>query len=227
MRTTFSIAFVVSGFLAVPALALILATGFHGDASVAIGQHFRAGRVTIAKGGALEACSSEIGKYCIGKEGGAKKCLSEIPDKTSGECKAALGAPAKVAAEKNPVPRCAHSPLCSTTIGGGKPTVDRVLWNQAGYTFAYPFALPAGATGGVSGVAVDSHDNLWAFERNPSGTPQLFEFDAHHKLIRTVGADVINYIFKAHGIAVDAQGQCLGSATPTVRWCWNCRRKAS
>jgi sugar lactone lactonase YvrE len=201
MRTTFSIAFVVSGFLAVPALA----QSSPGFTVVRQSQSANISELGGAKGGALEACSSEIGKYCIGKEGGAKKCLSEIPDKTSGECKAALGAPAKVAAEKNPVPRCAHSPLCSTTIGGGKPTVDRVLWNQAGYTFAYPFALPAGATGGVSGVAVDSHDNLWAFERNPSGTPQLFEFDAHHKLIRTVGPDVINYIFKAHGIAVDAQ----------------------
>jgi sugar lactone lactonase YvrE len=104
------------------------------------------------------------------------------------------------------VPRCAHSPLCSTNRGGGKPVVERVVWHQTlGYTFAYPFALPADAHGGVSGVAVDSKDNLWVFQRNAPGQPQLFEFDAHHKLIRTIGPDVIGHIYKAHGIAVDAE----------------------
>jgi sugar lactone lactonase YvrE len=158
------------------------------------------------KGGQLEACTSEIGKYCIGKEGGARACLSRNTDMLSGECKSALATPPAAPAVKSPVPRCARSPLCSTNRGGGKPVVPRVVWNQtAGYGYAYPFALPTGMKGGISGVAVDSHDNLWAFERNAPGQPQLFEFDAHHKLIRTVGPDVINYIFKAHGIAVDAQ----------------------
>ena len=158
------------------------------------------------RGGQLEACSSEIGQYCIGQEGGARACLSRISDKLSGECKSALAAPQPVSTVKNPVPRCAHSPLCSTNRGGGKPVVDRVVWNQTtGYGFAYPFALPHELHGGMSGVAVDSKDNLWAFERNAPGQPQLFEFDSHHKLIRTISPDVIGYIFKAHGIAVDAQ----------------------
>ena len=35
------------------------------------------------------------------------------------------------------------------------------------------------------------------------GQPQLFEFGPDHKLIRTVGEDVIGHQSKAHGIAVD------------------------
>ena len=158
------------------------------------------------RGGVLEPCSDEIGKYCVGQEGGARVCLSHIAEKLSGQCKTVLAAMPEGATVKNPVPRCSHSPLCSTNRGGGKPTVERVEWKQTlGYTFAYPFALPPAGRGGVSGVAVDSKDNLWAFQRNAPGQPQLFEFDAHHKLIRTVGEDVIGYIYKAHGIAVDAQ----------------------
>ena len=157
------------------------------------------------KGGPLEACTEEIGRYCIGKEGGVRACLSSMAEKLSGQCKAALEAPPPVRQVKYPVPRCAKSPLCSTTRGGGKPTVQRVVWNQTlGYGYAYPFVLPSGSKGGVSGVAVDSKDNLWVFERNAPSQPQLFEYDVHHKLIRTVGPDVIGYIYKAHGIAVDA-----------------------
>jgi sugar lactone lactonase YvrE len=200
--TSIAIAITVSGLFAGPALAQS-SPGFSLQRQA---QSANISELGGAPGGALEGCATEIGKYCVGKEGGAKKCLSEISDKLSGECKTTLAAPPPPPPkEKNPVPRCAHSPLCSTTRGGGKPMVDRVVWDQAGYTFAYPFALPKEAKGGVSGVAVDSHDNLWAFERNAPGQPQLFEFDRGHKLIRIVGPDVINYIFKAHGIAVDAQ----------------------
>ncbi len=157
-------------------------------------------------GGVLEPCTDEIGKYCIGQEGGARACLSRIAEKLSGQCKTALAATPESPTIKNPVPRCSHSPLCSTNRGGGKPIVERVEWKQTlGYTFAYPFALPPAGHGGVSGVAVDSKGDLWAFQRNAPGQPQLFEFDAHHKLIRTIGEDVIGYIYKAHGIAVDAQ----------------------
>jgi sugar lactone lactonase YvrE len=158
------------------------------------------------RGGVLEPCSDEIGKYCIGQEGGARVCLSHITEKLSGQCKTALSAMPEGPTVKNPVPRCSHSPLCSTNRGGGKPTVERVEWKQTlGYSFAYPFTLPPAGRGGISGVAIDSKNNLWAFQRNAPGQPQLFEFDAHHKLIRTIGEDVIGYIYKAHGIAVDAQ----------------------
>jgi len=84
--------------------------------------------------------------------------------------------------------------------------VERVEWKQTkGYTFAYPFALPSEAKGGVSGVATDSKGNLWAFQRNAPGQPQLFEFDSAHKLVRTIPESLIGHIYKAHGIAIDAQ----------------------
>jgi DNA-binding beta-propeller fold protein YncE len=157
------------------------------------------------RGGALEACGDEIGKYCIGHEGGGRACLEKLGDQLSAQCKSTLAALPQSRGE-SVVPRCSHSPLCSTNRGGGKPTVERVEWKQTkGYTFAYPFALPSDAKGGVAGVAIDSKGNLWAFQRNAPGQPQLFEFDAAHKLVRTIPESVIGHIYKAHGIAVDAQ----------------------
>jgi sugar lactone lactonase YvrE len=73
-----------------------------------------------------------------------------------------------------------------------------------GYTFAYPVDLPQGG-GGVSAVKVDSKGNLWAFQRNAAGKPQLFEFGPDRKLFRTVGDDVIGHQEKAHGMAIDAE----------------------
>jgi sugar lactone lactonase YvrE len=72
-----------------------------------------------------------------------------------------------------------------------------------GFTFAYPFALPEGG-GGVSAVAINSKGHLYAFQRNAEGKPQLFEFDPAHKLVRTIGEDVIGHQNKAHGMAIDA-----------------------
>jgi hypothetical protein len=40
---------------------------------------------------------------------------------------------------------------------------------------------------------MDSKGNLWAFQRNAPGRPQLFEFGPDHKLIHTVGEDVIGH----------------------------------
>ena len=162
------------------------------------------------RGRPLEACSGEIGKYCIGQEIGARACLEKLQDKLSMSCKTTLATlpqgRGEVGAGAAIVPHCSHSPLCSTNRGGGKPTVERVLWNQTrGYTFAYPFALPSDAKGGISGVAMDSRDNLWAFQRNAPGQPQLFKFDKSHKLVLTVPESTIGHIHKAHGIAVDAQ----------------------
>ena len=57
--------------------------------------------------------------------------------------------------------------------------------------------------GGVPSVALDSKGNLWVFKRSPAGTPQLYEFGPDHKLIRTVGDDVIGHAYKAHGMAID------------------------
>jgi len=72
-----------------------------------------------------------------------------------------------------------------------------------GFTYAYPFDLPQGG-GGASAVAIDSKGNLWVFQRNAVGKPQLFEFDSNFKLIRAIGDDVIGHQEKAHGMVVDA-----------------------
>ena len=72
------------------------------------------------------------------------------------------------------------------------------------YTFAYPVDLPQGG-GGVSAVKIDSKGNLWVFQRNAAGKPQLFEFGPDRKLIRTVGDDVIGHQEKAHGMAIDTE----------------------
>jgi hypothetical protein len=76
-------------------------------------------------------------------------------------------------------------------------------------------AAPRGVTppqggGGVSAVKIDSKGNLWVFQRNAIGNPQLFEFGPEldgqaRKLIRTVGDDVIGHQEKAHGMAIDAE----------------------
>jgi hypothetical protein len=64
--------------------------------------------------------------------------------------------------------------------------------------------LPEGLTGGVSAVAINSKEHLFAFQRNPAGKPQLFEFDQNHNLVRTIGENVIGHQNKAHGMAIDA-----------------------
>lgn len=99
---------------------------------------------------------------------------------------------------------CARSPICAW--GRGRDTLSHeVRKPDLGFTYAYPFALPEGLTGGVSAVALNSKGHLFAFQRNPEGKPQLFEFDQKHKLIRTIGEDVIGHQNKAHGMAIDAE----------------------
>lgn len=160
-------------------------------------------------GGRLEACSEEIGNYCIGQEPGGRACLEANKERLSTQCKAALTQLPKgqQSSERVRIPPCVHSVACASILGGTKVTLERVEWKQTmDYTFAYPYQLPLNMTnggGGVSGVAMDSRGNLWAFQRNAPGQPQLFEFGPDHKLIRTVGEEVIGHQYKAHGIAVD------------------------
>ena len=159
-------------------------------------------------GGRLETCSEEIGKYCVGREPGGRACLEANKESLSGQCKATLAQlPTGQSSEGVHIPSCTHSVACASTLGGTKVTLERVEWKQTmGYTFAYPYRLPLDVNnggGGVSGVAMDSKGDLWAFQRNAPGQPQLFEFGPDHKLIRTVGEDVIGHQYKAHGIAVD------------------------
>src|SRR5579871_825962 len=99
---------------------------------------------------------------------------------------------------------CTRSPICGWNKGRSS-VVHELHTPDLGYTIAYPFALPNGLTGGVSAVAINSKDHLFAFQRNPAGTPQLFEFDQSHKLVRTIGEDVIGHQNKPHGMAIDAE----------------------
>jgi len=130
------------------------------------------------------------------------------------------GAPGRAAAGRGTAGRgagapspfaCSHSPICSPRASSARENrpFGRIQWKQEmGYAINYPFELPqssANGGGGISGVAVDSKGNLWAFQRNPEGRPQLFEFDSAHRLIRTVGENIIGHQAKAHGIAVDSQ----------------------
>jgi hypothetical protein len=103
------------------------------------------------------------------------------------------------------LPGCTRSPVCGNRFDGPRSGLQRVEWKQTlGYTFAYPADLPQGG-GGVSAVKIDSKGNLWVFQRNAPGMPQLFEFGSDRKLIRTVGDDVIGHQEKAHGMAIDAE----------------------
>ncbi len=161
----------------------------------------------------MAACSDQATKVCSGQSGfRATFCLMENVDKLSGQCKT------KVAATilTNGGPPCTDSPVCGNRMtdgfvgpqqgnGGGRQGGRlRVEWKQTmGYTFAYPYAAPAG-TGGIPSVALDSKGDLWVFKRSPPGTPQLYEYGPDHKLIRTVGNDVIPHAYKAHGMAIDA-----------------------
>jgi len=97
---------------------------------------------------------------------------------------------------------CAKSPICAW--GKERNLISHeVRKPDLGFTFAYPFALPEG--GGVSAVAINSKGHFFAFQRNAPGTPQLFEFDGAHKLVRAIGDDVIGHQNKAHGMAIDAE----------------------
>ncbi len=102
------------------------------------------------------------------------------------------------------VPGCSRSPVCGNRLDGPRAGLQRVEWKQTmGYTFAYPVDLPQGG-GGVSAVKIDSKGNLWVFQRNAVGAPQLFEFGPDRKLVRLVGDEVIGHQEKAHGMAIDA-----------------------
>jgi hypothetical protein len=113
------------------------------------------------------------------------------------------GQGAGVTAENGGAEACTHSPVCAW--GRGRNAIVHELRTpEMGFTYAYPFALPDGLTGGISAVAMNSKEHLFAFQRNPTGSPQLFEFDQNHKLVRTIGEDVIGHQNKAHGMAIDA-----------------------
>jgi hypothetical protein len=155
--------------------------------------------------GGFVACTDDIAKYCAGQMGGAaRSCLSQNSSKLSEACKTELAALPPPAEEVRPP--CSRSPVCGNRIaGGGSGAKGRVEWKQTmGYTPTYPYELPAGG-GGVSAVGLDSKGNLWAFQRNAVGKPQLFKFSPDHKIILTVDDEVITHQYKAHGMKIDSE----------------------
>ena len=108
------------------------------------------------------------------------------------------------------VPPCSHSVVCDPANGGSadRGALPRVQWRQTmGYNFSYPFQISPDDNGayhsGVPAVGIDSKDNLWVFQRNSAGHPQLFKYDPQHRLILTVPESVLGHQEKAHGMAVD------------------------
>src|SRR3569833_1312666 len=108
------------------------------------------------------------------------------------------------------IPPCSHSPVCDPAHGGSadRGALARVQWRQTmGYAFSYPFQVSPDDGGsyhsGVPAVGTDSKDNLWVFPRTSAGHPQLFKYNAAHKLILTVPESVLGHQQKAHGMAVD------------------------
>jgi hypothetical protein len=123
-------------------------------------------------------------------------------------------APAADAADvSGRVPGCAHTTICGYRGASSRPPTGKVEWDQnLGYTITYPYQVPS-ATGGIPSVSLDSHGNLWAIQRSPAGSPQVYEFDKDYKLIRTIGDDLIGRQEKGHGIAVDGQDNAWFSDT--------------
>lgn len=171
------------------------------------------GHVTILprpRGGFLSVCKDQIARLCKGGNGvGARGCLMQNADKLTGQCKTEVeGAKAEIAATGS-IPPCSHSPVCDNRMTNGlgprnRQQLQRVEWRQnMGYTFSYPYNVPEGI-GGIPAVALDSKGDLWVFKRSPPGVAQLYEFGPNHKLIRTVGPDVIPHAYKAHGMAIDS-----------------------
>ena len=102
--------------------------------------------------------------------------------------------------------RCTGATTCQDRLGPDRLTLDRVQWKQTmGYSFDYPIRLPPG-DGGPPSVGIDARDNLWVYQRKAPGNPQLFKYDSLHRLILTVGEDVIGHQDKPHGMAVDGEG---------------------
>ena len=158
----------------------------------------------------LTGCADDIARYCPLQNGSsARYCLLQNSQKLSTQCKVSTYAAETASLESSlGTPYCYGSPVCDPTLdrGGNRLGLKAVEWKQTmGYSFAYSITLPEGERYGLVAVAVDSKDNLWGFQRNPAGRPQLFKWDPSHKLLFTVGDDVITHNAKAHGIAVDAQ----------------------
>jgi hypothetical protein len=170
----------------------------------------------------IPACTDDVAKLCadLGNDAG-RACLTKNMSLLSGSCKTALTAPPTEPYDQSNTPLCVHSPICGPSnglgitarlnpdgVGDGIGGYVRVEWKSnplnMGYKVTYPYAIPPGGRGATS-VAIDSKDNLWVIQRNAAGKDSLFKFGPDHKLLLSIGDDVIGHQQKAHGIAVDAQ----------------------
>jgi DNA-binding beta-propeller fold protein YncE len=139
-----------------------------------------------------------------------------VPPRSGGPGRGAASGAGGRGAAATGIPGCSRSPICGRRGGFPRQGLQRVQWKQTlGYTFTYPYALPAGF-GGVPAVALDSKGNLWVYQRAEVGKPQLFKFDPNYKLILQVGQDVLGYQEKAHGMAVDAEDNVWITAATTA-----------
>jgi hypothetical protein len=153
----------------------------------------------------LEHCADDAAKICPGLTAGPMQaCLAANATAVSTACKVDLDANPL---EFGDTPSCYRSPICGNRItgavGGGKGKIE---WKPTlKYAPSYPFKELIKGTGGMVSVGIDSKDNLWALQRNPAGQPQLFKFSPDHKLLLTIGDDVISHHVKAHGMKVDPE----------------------
>jgi len=128
----------------------------------------------------------------------------------AGGGRGAAPAAAAAVADGTP-PKCAHSAVCGepgTRFGGVTDGVTRVAWKPTtNWTYSYPWVLPPGG-GDVTGVAFDSKDNAWVWQRNEPGNPALFKFDPNHKLLFAVDSKLTDQTqpFRGHGMGVDPEG---------------------
>ncbi|MFP5206762.1 MAG: hypothetical protein ACLGSH_15520 [Acidobacteriota bacterium] len=156
-------------------------------------------------------CREDLAKFCQAAQGAAvRQCLAAHAGQLSGPCRGAVDRAEALQSANGNVPPCRRSPVCDNRMTNGlgprgRQDLQRVEWQPTlGYTFLYPYVLPAGM-GGVPAVALDSKGNLWVLQRRQPGSPQLMKFNPARKLILTVGDDVIGHQEKAHGMAVDGE----------------------
>jgi hypothetical protein len=163
-------------------------------------------------------CTADTAKFCGGKSGETLRiCLSSNKAKVSQTCQTALAMPWQEGGfDTSDVPPCAHSVICAAkaennpdAVNGGAGVIERVEWKSEpanmGYKALYPYELPPGG-GGATSVSMDSKGNLWVFQRVPPGMPELFKFDADHRLILALGDKELGaHQDKAHGLRVDAE----------------------
>jgi sugar lactone lactonase YvrE len=96
---------------------------------------------------------------------------------------------------------CFGSPICAWSIG--RESINHLQHkSNMGYKYAYPLHFPEGSSGGVSAVAMNSKGDIFAFLRNESGRPMIFEWDANYKAVKAFGVDIAD---KPHGMMVDAE----------------------